>query len=185
MDNPAYDQLTFRQMSQYHVELREALYMFLKEEYMAYGCTFSEISAANAAEADLWKEKWSKPNRKASWSWGKLYREYRSRPAARRFDIAVHKSGQLQGLCYGMLDRNRFILKLHAVERSPTSKSLAGGILKMVFAAADYYAMLNETHEIWVCDPVSPAHVRMYQSKGYEAVRNWRDDVTHLARRIK
>lgn len=99
--------------------------------------------------------------------------------------MALRKGGSLLGLCYGMLERNRLTLKLHAIERAPVNNELSGKILDIALYAAALYASLNGTEEVWICDPVSPAHVRMYQSKDYQPQTDWRERVTHLTLRLK
>ncbi len=133
-------------------------------------------------EADDWKKMWKQPNRKAIWNWVDMYRDYHSRGGARRFDMALFRGASLVSLCYGMMERNRVILRLHAVERSPLEQS--SQTLNINLYAAELYADMNGSSEIWLCDPVSPAHVRLYQRKGYTPHENFRGEVTHLVTKL-
>ena len=185
MDAEQYGSLTYNQTSSYHEKMREQVFRTVETDYRGLGVTLSEISFKDANEANSWKKLWPKPEKAAAWDWVRLYNEYRGRGGARRFDMAIRKGVALHGLCYGMMERNRLVLKLHALERSPVNNELAGKILDITLYAADLYAMINGAQEIWLCEPVSPAHTRLYQSIGYTPVTNWRDDVTHLMLRLK
>lgn len=185
MDADQYSSLTYKQTCSYHEKLRESVFRTVEKDFGGLGICLSEISFKDANEANSWKKLWSKPERAATWDWVRLYSEYHSRGGARRFDMAIRRSGSLHGLCYGMMERDRLVLKLHALERSPVNHELAGKVLDITLYAADLYATINGAHEIWLCDPVSPAHTRLYQSKGYTPVTNWQDDVTHLLLRLK
>lgn len=185
MDAGQYDSLTYKQTSNYHEKLREHVFRTVENDFGSLRITLSEISFRDANEANSWKQLWPKPDKAAAWDWVRLYNEYRSRGGARRFDMAIKRGRALHGLCYGMMEHNRLVLRLHALERSPVYNELAGKVLDITLYAADLYATINGAQEIWLCDPVSPAHTRLYQSKGYTPVTNWRDDVTHLMMRLK
>lgn len=184
MNQEQYDSLTYNQASSFHQELRAEVFRTVEQDFSVLGINLSEITLSDAQEADFWKTKWP-AGKAAIWDWVRLYYEYHSRGGARRFDMAVKKNGVLLGLCYGMMERNRLVLKLHALERSPEHNELAGKLLDITLYAADLYATVNEAHEIWLCDPVSPAHIRLYQSKGYTPQYDWRERVTHLMLRLK
>jgi len=100
-------------------------------------------------------------------------------------DMAIYRSSRLLGLVYGMLERNRLTLKVNAMEANPTDNPVVGQMLDITLFAADAYAELNGAAEIWLCNPVSPAHVRLYQGKGYTPYFDRWDNCTHLARRLK
>ncbi len=117
--NSDYQSLTWRQMAEYHEELRKEIFDRVEQKYKHFGVQAREISFKDTTEADSWKKIWQKPNRKASWSWSELYQEYHSRGGARRFDMAISKGSSLISLCYGMMERNRVVLKLHAIEHAP------------------------------------------------------------------
>jgi len=185
MDTEQYDSLTYKQTCSYHEKLREQVFRATEQDFGALGIALSEISFKDVNEANTWKTMWSKPEKAAAWDWVRLYNEYHSCTGARRFDIAIRKSGSLLGLCYGMMEQNRLTLKLHALEGSPVNNPLAGKILNIALFAADLYATTNGTLEIWLCNPVSPAHTRLYQGKGYTPQFDWRDRVTHLLLRLK
>ncbi len=175
-----YQSLTWRQMASYHEELRKEIFEKVESRYSFLNIKANEISYKNSVEADSWKKVWDKPNRAASWSWADLYHEYHTRGSARRFDMALSRNGGLVGLCYGMMERDRVILRLHAVERTPVQSNAISDYIDINLYAANLYARLNNTREIWICDPVSPAHTRMYQGKGYTPHENYRGTVTHL-----
>ncbi len=180
-----YKSLTWRQMATFHSELRKKICNKVEERYKHLTISASEISLRHAQIANTWKERWTKPNRAASWDWVKLYHEYGARSAARRFDLALSKGENLITLCYGMMQQDRLILRLHAIERSPLScNGLSGDTVDINLYAADLYAKLNNTKEIWLCNPVSPAHVRLYSSKGYKPHENYRGETTHLIMRL-
>lgn len=185
MDAKQYGSLTHKQTVGYHEKLRERVFRNVEKDFGDLGISLSEISFKDANEANTWKKLWPNPKKAASWDWVRLYNEYRSRGGSRRFDMAIRRGGSLHGLCYGMMEHSRLVLRLHALERSPVNNDLAGKVLDITLYAADLYASINGAQEIWLCDPVSPAHTRLYQSKGYTPVTNWRDDVTHLMLRLK
>jgi hypothetical protein len=97
----------------------------------------------------------------------------------------VKIGGQLQLLCYGVPSRSKLILKLHAIERAPLQHALRGKIIDIALFAADAYARLIESEEIWLCNPISPAHVRLYQAAGFEPQTNASGNVTYLSMRIE
>ncbi len=185
MNEDEYGALTHRQTLAYHDELRDLLYELVAQEFAYLGVSLRAISFRDVQEADSWKTKWKKDGRAAQWSWTDMYQSYRSRAGACRLDLAIMKSNRLLGLCYGMLDRNRLILKVHAMESNPLDKHLAGHMLEITLFSARIYADINGSSEIWLCDPVSPAHVRLYERKGYTAYYDRFDRCTHLMRKIR
>ncbi len=184
MENQSYNNMTHREAAQYHEDMRSAVYEFVENEFTSLGITLKPITIKDAKTADQWKDIWKK-ERKATWIWQDLYHTYQSRSAIRRLDIAVFKNSILIGLVYGMLDRGRLVLKVHAMESNPSDNLIAGKMLKITLFAAEAYANLNDTPEIWLCDPVSPAHIRLYKSQGYEPYYDHWDRCTHLARKLK
>lgn len=182
--NPAI-QRTFKETISHYADLREAVFEFVQDEFKAYGIRLSEITRLDAAEADSWGAQWKNPERIASWKWSQLFTEYHSNSGVKRFDIAVKIGGQLQLLCYGVPSRGRLFLKLHAIERAPHRHALRGRVIDIALYAADAYARLIESEEIWLCNPVSPAHVRLYQSAGFEPHFNSQGKVTYLSMRIE
>ena len=185
MQDEIYNKLTFREALEYHEELRNELYQEVSREYSALGITAREIKYADVKEADSWKNFWTKQEKAASWNWCDLYDVYRSRRGARRFDLAITKGGRLLGLSYGMLENRRLILKLHAMEANPRSNPISGGMLEITLFAADIYADVNRSSEIWICDPVSDAHVRLYQGRGFVPYYDRFDKCTHLMRKVR
>lgn len=181
-----YHRLTYKQTCAYHEELRNVIFESLENEYSHLRIRANEISFKDANEADHWKSLWKNKNRIANWSWTDLYHQYHSRGGARRFDLGIKQSGSLMGLCYGELTRDRIILKLHALEKSPLNNNpLSNQFVNMTLFAANLYARLNDVTELWLCNPVSPVHVRLYESKGYVPQTNNFYRVTHLTKRLK
>lgn len=180
-----YNNLTYREAVEYHKELRQEIFNDVEKTYATLNLSASEISFNNVVEANGWKKIWKKTNRVAGWDWVRLYNEYHSRGGARRFDMALSKNGSLVSLCYGMMERSRIILRLHAIENSPLNSTLiANNSIKINLYAANLYGALNGASEIWICDPVSPAHVRLYRSKGYTPHENHQGKVTCLVAKI-
>ena len=180
-----YNKLTYRQTLAYHDELRNSLYELVTKEFASLGISLRSITYKDVQEADGWKTLWRKEDRAASWNWTDMYHNYQSRSGARRLDLAITKPNKLLGLCYGMLERNRLILKVHAMEANPQHRALAGHMLEITLFSARIYADINGASEIWLCDPVSPAHVRLYQGRGYTPYYDRFDRCTHLMRKIK
>jgi hypothetical protein len=176
---------TFKETIRHYEELRQAVYEFVEEEYKAYDVALSEISHVDAIEADSWASLWKNPKRITTWSWTRLYSDYHSNTGIKRFDLAVKANGRLQLLCYGVPSRAKLILKLHAIERHPVSNPLSGKIIDLALFAADAYARLIGSNELWLCNPVSSAHVRLYQNAGFEPKYNHQGEVTHLLMRIE
>ncbi len=184
MEAEKYGNLTYRQTLSFHDEQRIALYEFIEEEYASFGVSVKGITLADVNTANGWKELW-KGGRATEWDWVDLFYRYQSRGGARRLDMAVHKHNRLLGLVYGMLERNRLILKVHAMEANPEDNPILGKMLDITLFAADAYAELNSVGEIWLCEPASQAHVRLYKGKGYTPYYDHMDKCTHLARRLK
>ncbi len=183
--NNDYDSLTYRQVTTYHETIRQRIFKRIEEKYISLKINVGEITYKDAMQANSWKALWHPPVKAATWDWVDLYYQYHTRGGARRFDMAISKSGRLISLCYGMMERNRFVLKLHALEHSPLPyNTIAGQTLNINLFAAELYADLNGTAEIWICDPVSPAHVRLYSSKGYTPYEDSRGNITHLVTRL-
>ena len=176
---------TFIETIRHYDQLRQAVYEFTEEEYQGYGVNLSEISRLDAIEADSWKALWKNPKRAAYWSWARLYNEYHTSSGIKRFDVAVKINGRLQILCYGVPSRKKLILKLHALERHPVNNPLSGKALELTLFAADAYARLIDAEELWLCNPVSSAHVKLYQKAGFDPVYNSQGEVTHLLARIE
>lgn len=148
MDAEQYVSLTYKQTVSYHEKLRAQVFRNVEKDFGALGIVLSEISFKDANEANSWKKLWPKPEKAATWDWVRLYTEYRSRGGARRFDMAIRRGGILHGLCYGMMEHNRLVLRLHALERSPVNNELAGKVLDITLYAADLYASINGAQEI-------------------------------------
>jgi hypothetical protein len=184
MENAVYEKITHKEAKQYHEDMRDTLHRFVEQEFAYLSVKLKPITLQHTQTANSWKEVW-KEGRAATWDWTEMYYTYQGRHAIRRLDMAVFKNGKLLGLTYGMLDRGRLVLKVHAMEANPSEKVIAGHMLKITLYAAESYAQLNDTPEIWLCDPTSPAHVRLYQSKGYESFYDHWDRCTHLAKRLK
>lgn len=169
----------------YYENLRDTVFEFVEKEYQAYGIKLKEISFRDAQEADSWKNEWKSEKRVASWEWSKLYMDYHSSSGIKRFDLALYMNGKLQALCYGAPSKGKYILKLHALERAPNDNPIRGKVLSMVLFTADAYARLIGAEELWLCNPVSPAHVKLYAKAGYEPHFNNLGTATHLSMRLK
>lgn len=184
MDN--YNRLTYKQTVVYHEEMRNVIFESIENEYQSLGISANEITYQDTVYANSWKSLWAKSERAASWDWTRLYYDYQSRSGARRFDLAIRKGDSLIGLCYGELGRDRLILKLHALERAPIKGNpLSNRFVDISLFAANLYANLNDTSELWLCNPVSPVHTRLYKRKGYTPQVDRLDRVTHLMKRLK
>lgn len=178
-------QRTFKETITFYEDLRQAVFEFTEEEFDGFGIRLSEISFADAVEADSWSTLWKNPKRITMWEWRSMFHDYHSNSGIKRFDIAVKIGGRLQLLCYGVPSRNKLILKVHALERSPVNNPLRGKVVDMTLFAADAYARLIDAEELWLCNPVSPAHVRLYQSFGFTPNFNNKNKATHLSMRIE
>ena len=176
---------TFRETISYYAALRQAVFEFVEDEFKPYGVRLSEISRADAVEADSWASHWQNRKRIPTWQWTQLFAEYHGNAGIKRFDIAVKIGAQLQLLCYGVPTRRKLVLKLHAIERSPLSHPLRGKVVDLALYAADAYARLLDSDEIWLCNPMSAAHVRLYQSAGFTPHANNHGTVEYLSMRIE
>ena len=114
-----------------------------------------------------------------------MYMDYHSNSGIKRFDLALHQEGKLQALCYGVPSPGKYILKLHALERSPIENPIRGKVLSIVLFAADAYARLIGAEELWLCNPASSSHVKMYSKAGFEPHFNNLGIATHLSLRLK
>ena len=149
------------------------------------GVQAREISRDDATLADTWAYKWEKPNRMATWEWKQMYKDYHSSTGIKRFDIAIKAKGELLLLCYGVPNKSKLILKLHAIERSPCKNELRNKSVDIALYAADAYASLIGSKEIHLCNPVSPSHVRLYQSAGFEPKFDAKGNVPYLSMRLE
>jgi len=174
---------SFKETIHHYQDVRDALFEFVEEQYP--GVQAREITLRDAQTADQWPFEWQKSTRTASWQWTKMYSAYRSNSGIKRFDLALHQGGRLLALCYGVPSRNKLTLKLHALERAPGGNPLSGRVVSMIFFAASAYARLLGARELWLCNPVSDAHVRLYQKSGFEPIASRPGmPVKHLVRRI-
>jgi len=114
-----------------------------------------------------------------------MYQGYQSKGSVHRFDTAISKSNKLVGLARGVLERNRLTLKVHAMEVSSETKSLANRMLEITLYAAGVYSKFNQTPKIWLCNSVSPACVRLYSGQGYEPNYDRFGRCTHLIKKVK
>lgn len=174
---------TYQETIRHYQELRKVVYEFAEDEFRAFGAKFSEIAYRDAAEADKWR--WDDVNKTPIWEWTRMYRDYHSNSGAKRFDIAVRAHGKLCALCYGVPSRRKLVLKLHALSRLPNNNPLRGNILSMVLFAADAYARLIGSEEMWLCNPMNNHLVKLYESAGFTAHYNNIGTATHLSIRIR
>lgn len=77
------------------------------------------------------------------------------------------------------------VLKIHALERKPVNNPLQGKVLTMILFAADAYANLLGSKELWICNPMNQALVQKYQGAGFKAHNNKLGQTSHLSLRIK
>ncbi len=176
---------SLKETVKYYENLRDTVFEFVESEYQAYGIKLKEITFRDVQEADSWASQWKNEKRIASWQWSKMYMDYHSSSGIKRFDLALHQNGKLQALCYGVPSRGKYILKLHALERSPINNPIRGKVLSIVLFAADAYARLIGAEELWLCNPVSAAHVKLYSQAGFEPHFNNLGVATHLSLRLK
>lgn len=173
----------YKETISYYADLRQTVYEFVQDEYSHLNISASGISYHDAIRADQWAGEWDNPSRIATWEWTKMYSDYQGHSGIKRFDLALKQGNRLLALCYGVPSKRKFILKLHAIERTPINNPLNGRILEIVLFAADSYAGLLGSKELWLCNPMSPAHVRMYSKAGFEPNSNSLGIVTHLISR--
>ncbi|MFT7559153.1 MAG: hypothetical protein ACI93R_001058 [Flavobacteriales bacterium] len=185
MKESEYIKLTYRQTEGYHDQLRAELYETVEEQYKHLGVNLREITFQDVNVAESWKKEYKNPKHAPQWDWVEMYHNYHSRGAARRLDLAIYKGNFLTGLAYGMLDRNRLILKVHALAANPQNDMIRGNMVNIVLFAANVYALVNNVPEIWLCTPVTQAHVKLYSKRGYEPYYNSLDKCTHLIKRLK
>ncbi|WP_020404973.1 hypothetical protein [Hahella ganghwensis] len=177
-------QRSYKETISRYEALRQVVFEFAESEYSGYGLKFSEISYKDAQTAETWAGLWKNSSRAASWEWTRMYHSYHSNAGVKRFDIAIKHAGQLVALCYGVPSHRKMILKLHALERSPLTSQLNGMVLEIMLFAATAYARMLGSNELWLCEPVSPAHVRLYSKAGYEPKYNSAGNCTHLTMRL-
>jgi len=151
---------------------REVVYRGTEEEeYAAFGVGLHSISVNDALDADEW------PNAK-SWSWVQQLRQYCNDP--KRFDVGLSVKGRLCALCIGTPSKAGLSLKLHVLEGKPDGNPLKGQVLKIILFAAHGYAGMIGATEVWLCDPINDDLVSVYERYGYMAVRDKKNNVTHL-----
>ena len=170
----------YRETIRHYNELREAVYIFVEKRFQSQGIKACEVSHLDACAAD----KWVGEGGNTSWQWQQMYADYHTHAGIKRFDLAIKLHGILQLLCYGVPSRRKLILKLHAIERSPTEYRLADNAVSIALFAAFAYAELIESKEIWLCNPLSPAHVRLYQAHGFTARPDALGRIPYLTMRL-
>lgn len=176
---------TFRETIKHYEDMRKVSHNFTEEEYRAYGVKLREIRYIDAVEADKWATQWDEVEKIPSWEWVKMYHDYHSNTGVKRFDTALYAQGKLCAVCYGMPSRKKLILKLHAIGRLPYNNPLEGKVLAIMLYAADSYARILDSEELWICNPMNSRLVSLYQSIGYMAHTNNLGVTTHLSLRLK
>ena len=170
----------YRDTIKFYKELREAVHEFIEDEYRYLGIRASEITHLDACTADRWKCEGSR----AFWQWQQMYADYHTHAGVKRFDLAIKLHGVLQLLCYGVPSRRKLILKMHAIERSPVRYTLEEDAVEIALLGALTYADLLRSKEIWLCNPVSPAHVRYYRQYGFTPHHDAAGLVPYLTMRL-
>lgn len=163
--------------------LRQVTYELIESEYALLGITCSEISVSDATQGDLWAGEWSDPQRRPQWSWQEMYRTYRGKPGIKRFDLAVKSGGLLRGLCYGVPNQSKLILKIHAIARAPQENPLRGMFFRVAIFGAAAYAKFLGSEEIWLVKPLNEVVAQYYMRFGFAPERDRSGVITHLARR--
>ena len=167
----------------HYQSLRRLSYDKTEREYAPLRVKLSEISYADALEADGWGPLWSAPERRPTWSWVHMFHEYRSNAGIKRFDPAIRVDGKLCGLCYGIPNRSKLILKLHAITGSPMDTPLRRSCFPVALFAASTYADFLGSEEIWLVNPMNDSVAAYYARFGFSSERNASGHVTHM--RIK
>ena len=173
-------QRSYRETIRFYKDLREAVYEYIEEEYRYLGIRASEITHLDACAADQWKSEGSR----AFWGWQQMYANYHTHAGIKRFDLAIKLRGALQLLCYGVPSRRKLILKMHAIERSPKRYTLEEDAVEIALLAAMTYADLLCSKELWLCNPMSPAHVRYYRQYGFTPQHDAAGQTPYLTMRL-
>jgi hypothetical protein len=168
---------------EHYAALRKKLYELVEREYAHLGVSLREISIADAREGDSWVAEWG-PGRAPTWSWLRMFNDYRSASGAKRFDVAVRVGGRLCGLCYGIPNKSRLVLRIHAVARAPTHNPLERSFFSLCLFAAATYASFIGSEEIALVNPVNEAIVEFYCRFGFSPVRDASGRTTHMTMRI-
>lgn len=114
-----------------------------------------------------------------------MYKDYQSNAGSKRFDIAFKVNGKICALCYGVPTKTKMVLKIHALERKPNQNPLQGQTLKIILFAAEAYATLLGSKELWLCNPMNQTLVGKYQKAGFDAHTDKAGYTSHLSLRIK
>ena len=173
-------QRSYRETIKFYKDLREAVYEYIEEEYRSLGIRASEITHLDVYTADQWKSEGSR----AFWGWQQMYADYHTHTGVKRFDLAIKLHGALQLLCYGVPSRRKLILKMHAIERSPKRYMLEEDAVEIALLAALTYADLLRSKEIWLCNPMSLAHVRYYRQYGFTPHQDAAGQIPYLTMRL-
>jgi hypothetical protein len=164
----------------HYQRLRRFAYDKTEQEFAPLHVKLSEISYGDAVEADAWRSQWVDPERAPSWSWVQMYQEYRSNAGIKRFDPAIRVGGKLCGLCYGVPNRSRLILKLHAITRAPVDNPLRRSCFRVALFGASTYADAIGSEEIWLVQPMNEAVAAYYAGFGFTSERNATGKITHM-----
>jgi hypothetical protein len=140
----------------------------------------SEISYSDAVEADAWRSQWSDPDRVPTWSWVQMYQQYRSNAGIKRFDPAIHVGGRLCTLCYGVPNKSRLILKLHALSRAPLDNPIQRSCFRVALFSASIYADAIGSDEIWLVQPMNERVAAHYATFGFSSERSVTGKITHM-----
>ncbi len=114
-----------------------------------------------------------------------MYHRYRGGDALKRFEVAIVAMGEPVALCYGKPSKNKVILKIHTLARSPLNNPLAGNVIEIILFAAMTYASLLGCAEIWLCEPMNGRLVDVYGRHGYTTQMNKNGKVTHVVMRLE
>src|SRR5262245_35562190 len=163
--------------------LRRLAYDKTEREYAPLQVKLSEISYSDALEADGWGPLWPDPRRRPTWSWIQMFHEYQGNPGIKRFDPAIRVRGKLCGLCYGVPNKSKLILRLHAITGAPVNNPLRRSCFPVALFAASAYADFLGSEEIWLVNPVNESVAAYYAGHGFSVERNSSGHVTHM--RIK
>jgi hypothetical protein len=173
---------SLQEAADHYRELRSLTYELIESEYPAFGLSCKEISLADARQGDLWTLQWSDPQRRPIWSWEAMFQTYRGKAGIKRFDLAVKSAGQLRGLCYGVPNNSKLVLKIHAIARAPAENPLRGTFFRMAIFGAAAYAKFLGSQEIWLVDPLNESVVHYYMRFGFTPERDRHGTITHLVR---
>lgn len=158
----------FRDLVVFYKQLRSTLYEEVRSEYPDFSA--GPISLSDAIMADTW-DSFDPGKGRNKLEWIKSYHYYTNKKRFKRFDLAIHRGGNLVGLSYGMPSQTKTKLKVNILEGTPINEHKNDiRVFEMISVSAQLYGYLLGANEVRIMRPLNQKVTDHYCSFGYEYV---------------